>query len=40
VKKGLRGRFGTYMPPLLEKLALAELEHDPRNHRMRAAPPA
>jgi hypothetical protein len=35
-KKGLRGRFATYMPPLLEALGLAELEHNPRNNRMRA----
>ncbi len=35
-KKGLRGRFGMYMPPLLEALGLAELEHNPRNNRMRA----
>jgi hypothetical protein len=35
-KKGLRGRFGMYMPPLLEALGLAELEHQPRNNRMRA----
>src|SRR4051812_25447918 len=40
LKKGLRGRFGMYMPPLLEELGLAELEHNPRNNRMRAAPPA
>ncbi len=36
LKKGLRGRFGMYMPPLLEVLGLAELEHNPRNNRMRA----
>jgi hypothetical protein len=36
LKKGLRGRFGMYMPPLLEALGLAELEHEPRNNRMRA----
>jgi hypothetical protein len=36
LKKGLRGRFGMYVPPLLEALGLAELEHDPRNNRMRA----
>jgi hypothetical protein len=35
-KKGLRGRFGMYLPPLLEALGLAELEHNPRNNRMRA----
>jgi hypothetical protein len=36
VKKGLRGRFGNYVPPVLEELGLAELEHNPRNNRMRA----
>jgi hypothetical protein len=36
LKKGLRGRFGMYMPPLLEELGRAELEHNPRNNRMRA----
>jgi hypothetical protein len=36
LKKGLRGRFGMYMPPLLERLGLAELEHNPRGNRMRA----
>ena len=36
LKKGLRGRFGMYLPPLLEALGLAELEHNPRNNRMRA----
>jgi uncharacterized protein DUF6855 len=36
LKKGLRGRFGVYMPPLLEELGLAELEHNPKNNRMRA----
>ena len=35
-KKGLRGRFGMYMPPLLEALGLAEVEHNPRGNRMRA----
>jgi hypothetical protein len=35
-KKGLRGRFGTYVPPLLEALGVAELEHNARNNRMRA----
>jgi hypothetical protein len=35
-KKGLRGRFGMYVPPLLEALGLAELEHNARNNRMRA----
>lgn len=36
LKKGLRGRFGVHMPPLLEELGLAELEHNPKNNRMRA----
>ena len=36
MKKGLRGRFGMYMPPLLEALGLAEVEHNPKNNRMRA----
>jgi len=36
LKKGLRGRFGMYVPPLLEALGLADLEHNPRNNRMRA----
>lgn len=35
-KKGLRGRFGMYVPPVLEALGLAEVEHNPRNNRMRA----
>ena len=36
LKKGLRGRFGMYVPPVLEVLGLAEVEHNPRNNRMRA----
>jgi hypothetical protein len=36
VKKGLRGRFANYVPPVMEHLGLAELEHNPRNNRMRA----
>jgi len=36
LKKGLRGRFGMYVPPLMEALRLAEMEHNPRNNRMRA----
>ncbi len=36
IKKGLRGRFGNYVPPVLEVLGLAEVEHNPRNNRMRA----
>ena len=36
LKKGLRGRFGVYLPPLLEALGLAELTHEARNNQMRA----
>jgi hypothetical protein len=36
LKKGLRGRFGNYVPPVLEALGTAEVEHQPRNNRMRA----
>ncbi len=36
LKKNFRGRFGMYMPPLLEELGLADLEHNARNNRMRA----
>jgi hypothetical protein len=36
LKKGLRGRFGMYMPPLMEALGMAEVEHNPKNNRMRA----
>jgi hypothetical protein len=36
LRKGYRGRFGMYVPPLLEELGLAELTHEPRNNRMRA----
>ncbi len=36
MKKGLRGRFGNYVPPVLEVLGLAEVEHKPRGNRMRA----
>ena len=38
LKKGLRGRFGNYVPPVLEALGLAEVEHNSRNNRMRALP--
>jgi hypothetical protein len=37
LKKGLRGRFGVYVPPVLEALGLAEVEHNPKGNRMRAA---
>ena len=36
LKKGLRGRFANYVPPVLEQLGLAEVEHNPRNNRARA----
>jgi hypothetical protein len=36
LKKGLRGRFGNYVPPVMEVLGLAEVEHNARNNRMRA----
>ena len=36
LKKGLRGRFGVYVPPLMEELGLCELEHNAKNNRMRA----
>ena len=36
LKKGLRGRFAVYVPPLMEALGLCELEHNPKNNRMRA----
>lgn len=35
-KKGYRGRFGMYVPPLLEALGLVELEHNPKSNRVRA----
>jgi hypothetical protein len=36
LKKGYRGRFGMYVPPVLKMLGLAEVEENPRNNRMRA----
>ena len=36
LRKGYRGRFAMYVPPLLEHLGLVELEHNPRNNRVRA----
>ena len=39
-RKGYRGRFGMYLPPLLEELGMVELEHNPRNNRVRALPQA
>ncbi|MCB0764258.1 MAG: hypothetical protein KDB84_06110 [Flavobacteriales bacterium] len=36
LKKGLRGRFGVYVPPLMEALGLAEVTHEARGNKMRA----
>jgi hypothetical protein len=36
LKKGLRGRFGMYLPPLLEQLGLAELTHEAKGNKMKA----
>ena len=36
LKKGLRGRFGMYIPPLMEKLGLAEMTHDAKGNKMKA----
>jgi hypothetical protein len=36
LKKGLRGRFAMYVPPVMKALKLAEVEEQPRNNRMRA----
>jgi hypothetical protein len=38
LKTGLRGRFATYVPPVLERLGVAVVEHNARNNRMRAVP--
>lgn len=35
LKKGLRGRFGMYIPPLMEYLGLAEVTHEAKNNKMR-----
>ncbi|MBE0011419.1 DUF6855 family protein [Arthrobacter sp. AET 35A] len=36
LRKGYRGRFGMYLPPLLEELGLVELTHEKRNNQVRA----
>ena len=36
LKKGLRGRFGMYIPPLMEELGPAELTHEAKGNKMRA----
>jgi hypothetical protein len=38
LRSGYRGRFGMYLPPLLEELGLAELTHDARNNQVRSIP--
>jgi DNA-binding transcriptional ArsR family regulator len=38
LRKGYRGRFAMYIPPLLEELGLVELEHNPRSNRLRGTP--
>jgi hypothetical protein len=38
LRNGYRGRFGMYLPPLLEQLGLVELTHDARNNKVRALP--
>jgi len=40
LKKGLRGRFANYVPPVLERLGRAEVEHNARSNRVRAAAPS
>jgi hypothetical protein len=36
LKKGFRGRFGMYIPPLMEELGLAEVTHDAKGNKMKA----
>ncbi len=36
LRKGYRGRIANYVPPLMEQMGLVELEHNPRNNRLRA----
>lgn len=36
LKKGLRGRFGMYIPPLMKALGLAEVTHGAKGNKMRA----
>ena len=35
IRKGYRGRFANHVPPVMERLGLAEVEHGPRGNRMR-----
>lgn len=39
LRKGYRGRFANYVTPVMELLGLVELEHNPRNNRVRARLP-
>ncbi len=36
LKKNFRGRFGMYIPPLMEALGFAEVTHEKRGNQMRA----
>ena len=36
LRAGYRGRFGMYLPPLLEALGRAELTHEKKNNQVRA----
>ncbi len=36
LKKGFKGRFGMYIPPLMEALGLAEVTHEAKNNKMKA----
>ena len=36
LKKGLRGRFGMYIPPLMEELGISDLTHDPKGNKIKA----
>ncbi len=36
LKKNFRGRFGMYIPPLMEALGLAEVTHEKRGNKMKA----
>jgi hypothetical protein len=38
LKRGLRGRFANYVPPVMELLGLADVEHGAKNNRMRLKP--
>jgi hypothetical protein len=40
LRKGYRGRFANYVTPVMELLGLVDLEHAPRNNRVRARSPA